>query len=249
MELAKTNPELVALARQQSGEGFGTTIKYINFNGKDGVYFMSTGKKDEDGKTIKDVIGKEWDGGVLLKARNRVNVYEPRVKEWKSEEFDSYDQPITVKDQNGNVVAQGSFNELRLKDKDLRVEKVLYVYANDETYKLSAKGMGVKVYIDYMRSFDNTDTAVAYKTLFGAKQQESEFGAYWSITMTRGEPVDLETSVGLQQQLGNALNFQSTPTRTEAAISNPIEPVGVKQIEQEVSNWGDGSPLPEEPML
>lgn len=211
--LAITSEEqnrLIAEARNSSGEGVRLNIKFVSFNGKDGIYFMSTGQKNEAGKTIKENLGAGYQG-IVLKNRNRVNVYNPKnpLAAFRSEEFDNtQNEVIRVYNGNSQLVGQGTYKDLKLKIPGLTLEKVLYIkeVEGDGIVKLSVGGTSIKPWFDYLKTFAADDTSIRYITIFGAEPKSNEFGDFHIMKFSKGETVDIVKAIEYQRGLNMALN-------------------------------------------
>jgi len=241
--MSEQDRKKIAELRRNANEGMNSiNIRYVEFNGKDGIYRKSSGKKDEAGRAIKEEMGNGFQG-IIVKNRNRVNVYDPKRKEsshgsMRSDEFDSVNDPIVVYNQDKQIVGRGSYRELK-NQMPIKMEKVLYVKVpNDDTFiKLSVSGMSLKSFFDYLKSFEMDDSSSRYLTIFGSRDDNNEFGEYKVMTFTRGEAQDIDQILELQKGLNLAIMVnEKSKSGNVARIDDEIEIVKDENSEVDMSN-------------
>jgi len=228
--------QLIAEARSNSGEGMRLSLKYVSFNGKEGTYYLSTGMKNESGKTIKEDLGPNY-SGIVLKNRNRVNVFNPKnaLASFKSDEFDNTQtEQISVFNGNNQLVGRGTYKELKEKIPGLTMEKVLYIkeVGGDEgLVKMSVGGSSMKPWFDYLKVFPADDTSIRYVTIFGEESKSNDFGDFHCMKFSKGESIDIIKALDWQRSLNIALNAFSRNVNIPSMVDDKedLEVISVEE--------------------
>lgn len=230
--LVTVNEDMVRQLRENAGEPSATAnFQYVNFNGQIGKFFKSTDRKGEDGKRIVDELGDSYKA-IIIKIRNRVNIFDPQNKKseygsMRSDEFDSMKDRIVVTNQKGEELASGTFKQCQQKIPAIRMEKVLYVIEqdNDEVVpcKISIRGGNMVRFFDYLATFDRkTESSSMFYTVMTCKPDKSDFGSFYAMLLSKGEPVkNLEAVLTKQRQLREYLAI-SERAKTEQEIEDMV---------------------------
>mgnify|MGYP003135812534 FL=1 len=225
-EVALTNEQMKAQIVKGSGDSRSSSISFVTMSGDDGVYKRSTGQKDENEKAIYDEIGSEWAGGVIVKARLKVDTFETKNK---SQEVDEWGDELILRDTKGEILDQGSWQHIKKHNPKERITRVLYIKeeGRDTITKISLRGMSFSSFRNYEQTFEAGDVFSCYTTSFGSKSEKTDFGVKFKATMKRGKEADLKEVMELQTGLTDALELQALSYETEKEAE--VVPVAPKE--------------------
>ena len=260
-EQALVDPALIKQVRETSGESTGLRMPFIpliTINNKsteketeiDGKMQKvkippEEGfniKTKEDGEFVTKFFGKTLEG-VVLKERYRI------ISKWKknpapgekyySFEFDTWDEPIQVFDENNNVIVEAPYKDLKkefeINEVDSRGNKqksfdtilILYVDIDGEVNRFQWKMTTDNGWFDYKKGFGQLDTYVAHKTKFNLRQKESGDITYYFVEYEKGDSTDLGKEIELQKSIQQYFNVQQA-----SKIKEDIEVIPTIQVEE-----------------
>lgn len=186
------------LTGESEMENRGTRMKYIRFNAKidaqDGGIFQLPDGKDGDKKTYK-VLGEKING-IILMVTSKLKTKLDAKKSYETDEFIKFSTPIKMYENQDFSEPVDAGNKDYLQSKyDLSLINVVYLYMNDQIYKLTVNGGSLDNLWGYLSSFHHTEkeeTCLQFNTIIGREEGVNAKGLkYWKLTFTRDKFNDL----------------------------------------------------------
>jgi len=165
---------------------------------------------------------------------------DPTAIHYRTDEFDSFDEKITVynKKNRKEIIIEGSYAEVRdnftsddgkgkkIKDYDLYV--ILYIHHQDEVYRAKIKMTTDNNWFEYKNAFNDSETYVGIKTKLDLIQKTGEI-TYWHINFERGDVVDLEKELAMQDEIQKFFEIKEKVTKKP----------DVDEGRQDINDWTD----------
>ena len=249
-ETALIDPSLIKQVRETSGESTVSKMPFIpliTINNKSTEKEVEIEGKitkvkvpPEEGFNVKTKEGEEivtnFYGktleGVVLKERYRI------ISKWKknpapgekyySFEFDTWDEPIQVYDDNHQIITEAPYKALKkefeINEVDSRGNKgksfdtmlILYLDIGGEVFRFQWKMTSDNGWFDYKNGFGQADTYVAHKTKFNLHQKQNGDITYYWVEYEKGDSTDLAKEIEMQKDIQQYFNAQKvTKARDE----------------------------------
>lgn len=167
-------------------------VPYLIFDAKTGIFKKSTGEKDEKGNSILKEIGTEMEC-TIIRCRKQIGSSKDAPQKVYSQEFESYNDMVTIIDRDSNTkLDTGSYTDLkdRYGKKTIRLNEVVYLFHENELFKLSVKGTSLAPLWAYLSSFGKEDTVLRYKTKISSFDDSNEYGDFKVLEFTKGDVVE-----------------------------------------------------------
>lgn len=206
-------------------------VKFINEG------FLVTEKIEDNWET--KFFAKELKG-VILKRRFKIQSKMDNDVRYYSNEFDTWNEPIKVST-GGERLFEGSYQEAKemfktgINPKTKRADKsfdtflVLYLNVDKKLYKFEWRLSSMNKWFDYEGSFSQ-DTFVRYNTEFILHQETTGDINYFWVEFKRGEEVNLEEQLALQDQLNSLLGT----TKSDVITTDDSQPAPPEDYSQPV---------------
>lgn len=173
--------------------GFCTTEKVKNSDGS------FTKNYTELGKTIQAVI---------LRRRDIADKWDEKLEKYTyyTREFDSYSQPIELFSDKKSVGVD-FYKNWKEKYK-IRPSMILYLYFQENIYRLKVSSSSMFTYSDYLEQFRDSHVSLVETEIGTQEDQKNESSAiYFKATFRQAAPFDYDKSYKLISELNDALKL------------------------------------------
>lgn len=219
----------------------------INFKGDEGIFYIDTGEKDNEGKPVKEPLGESIKLHIVMR-KNMINSrYNPKAttnyysREFSGDMFDLYE-----KKGDSEAVNIGSYSWQGLKNSNnptdqllfekLQFNQALYAYLLNENepklVRLVINGSKFAYWFPYVQSFQNSSPVLFETVLSKGKALSSGDIEYFELLFKKGEAVDKQLIIqrvtdvnsyiqayqqAKQSQVSPSIEFVFHPTNSSAA--------------------------------
>ncbi|MCK9544690.1 MAG: hypothetical protein M0R03_21950 [Novosphingobium sp.] len=235
--------------RQFTGEkniSRGPKVPFLIFDGNTGMFSKVAEDKDENGETVFEELGKEIEC-TIIRCRKQIGSGKNSKTKVYSSEFESYNDEVDIIDRETNTrVDRATYSELKEKyGKDvIKLNEIVYLFYNDELFRLSVKGTSLAPLWNYLSSFKTDDTVLRYITKIYSIEESNSFGDFSVMTFKKNGEVkdwrkfwdqlkDLNSS--FTNTIEKKIDMLPNPDLEEEVIEEPKE----EDYDDEEINVGD----------
>ena len=201
-------------------------LKILNFDAKEGVFKRQTEDVDEEGKPIFEKIGDSINTHIITTRKMVVSSYQSGLGLY-SKEFQG-NNLVRIYDQSRNVVMEGLYQDLKLEQPNLEFIIVLYVYYDNEFWRMKLSRSKLVNFFPYLRSFGSkTNPAMFKTTLSKGEMRKKGSNKYYLIDFIRGERIENETIIERVKSVNEYLSvYQNKKVDAEVVSDNdPLDEV------------------------
>lgn len=172
-------------------------VPFMNFDGQpgketSGKFFLPTGGQNEDGTREMSETGSTVQG-VIVRIRKRLETPMNAKNHHRTPEFDD-DNGVIQLLEDGEVILEGTKEELQSHSPELKLKNVIYFYLNEKkaVYRLLVPGGSLMNLWDYLKEFSKeNDTTLRWVTEIGGNKIKNKTGfEYFQMTFKRLEEAE-----------------------------------------------------------
>lgn len=171
--------------------------------------FIITTRDEETKEYVTEYYAKTL-SAVILKVRYSINSKYKNDITYYSDEFDFFSQVIKVYGKAREVIAEGTYKELKKTFKtglnsqggiktsfDLNI--ILYIHVDEDVFRLKIKGDSRSKFFEYQNSLEKL--YAGFKTSFNLTFNNDGEINYWYINFEKGEDLDLAKELEVQKEI------------------------------------------------
>lgn len=226
-------------------------VPILKFNGNTGKFSILN--KQPDGTLLANDLGSMLKG-VILKIRRTYTSFEKLPEgnvRYFTNEHDSFKDELILFERKSNtnktnMVMQGSLNEIRAANSNLRLKQLWYFLINldgEETIvKLGVKGKSLSSAFEFFKEFKSDEHFCQFNIEISSHQEQNEGGLnYYVMDFKKLEESDYPTVEKKIEEVVSALELQDKSFQERSASTQPMVEETSEELPSIAENPSDGT--------